>query len=171
MIDEFGSDAQRSKYVPSLCSMDRLASYCLTEPGAGSDAANLQTKAERDGDTYYLSGSKVRGEREGGRERSDELPIPPFVRRSSVVVVTLMSTSSWLELENKVHSDHVICHVTLIFTMHDVQVLVVFHVSLWRRIRQDSALARKRERYITAIYDEILLHVHACVHVLHACRY
>lgn len=65
MIDEFGSDAQRSKYVPSLCSMERLASYCLTEPGAGSDAANLQTKAERDGDTYYLSGSKVR-EREGG---------------------------------------------------------------------------------------------------------
>lgn len=59
MIDEFGNDSQRSEYIPSLCSMERLASYCLTEPGAGSDAANLQTKAEREGDTYYLSGSKV----------------------------------------------------------------------------------------------------------------
>ena len=68
MIDEFGSDVQRSGYVPSLCSMERLASYCLTEPGAGSDAANLQTKAEREGDTYYLTGSKVR-ERERERER------------------------------------------------------------------------------------------------------
>ena len=69
MIDEFGSDAQRSKYVPSLCSMERLASYCLTEPGAGSDAANLQTKAERDGDTYYLSGSKVRERERRGRDK------------------------------------------------------------------------------------------------------
>ena len=66
MIDKFGSEDQRSKYIPSLCSMERLASYCLTEPGAGSDAANLQTKAERDGDTYYLSGSKVSIERGWG---------------------------------------------------------------------------------------------------------
>ena len=75
MIDEFGSDVQRSGYVPSLCSMERLASYCLTEPGAGSDAANLQTKAEREGDTYYLTGSKVRErerERESERERERE---------------------------------------------------------------------------------------------------
>ena len=75
MIDEFGNDSQRSKYIPSLCSMDRLASYCLTEPGAGSDAANLQTKAEREGDTYYLSGSKVR--ENGGRRREREREIPP----------------------------------------------------------------------------------------------
>ena len=75
MIDEFGSDAQRSKYVPSLCGMEWLASYCLTEPGAGSDAANLQTKAERDGDTYYLSGSKVTGrESEREREKNDKFP-------------------------------------------------------------------------------------------------
>ena len=59
MIDQFGSEAQRQKYIPSLCRMEQLASYCLTEPGAGSDAANLQTKAERDGDMYYLTGSKV----------------------------------------------------------------------------------------------------------------
>ena len=60
MIDEFGSKEQRERYVPSLCRMERLASYCLTEPGAGSDAANIQTKAEREGDHFYLTGSKVR---------------------------------------------------------------------------------------------------------------
>ncbi|MER2092781.1 MAG: acyl-CoA dehydrogenase family protein, partial [Saccharopolyspora rectivirgula] len=45
MIDRFGTDAQRSRWLPDLCSMRRLASYCLTEPGAGSDAAALQTRA------------------------------------------------------------------------------------------------------------------------------
>ena len=59
MIDEFGSEEQRAKYIPPLCSMEKLASYCLTEPGAGSDAANIQTKAEREGNTFYLTGSKV----------------------------------------------------------------------------------------------------------------
>ncbi|KEI44180.1 isobutyryl-CoA dehydrogenase [Saccharopolyspora rectivirgula] len=58
MIDRFGTDAQRSRWLPDLCSMRRLASYCLTEPGAGSDAAALQTRAVRDGDDYVLTGVK-----------------------------------------------------------------------------------------------------------------
>ncbi len=58
MIDAYGSDEQRKKWVPKLCSMDYLASYCLTEPGAGSDAAALATRAVRDGDDYVLSGQK-----------------------------------------------------------------------------------------------------------------
>ena len=58
MIDEFGSDAQRLKFLPPLVSMERLASYCLTEPGAGSDAAALRTRAARDGDHYVLNGQK-----------------------------------------------------------------------------------------------------------------
>ncbi|SFS93597.1 acyl-CoA dehydrogenase family protein [Saccharopolyspora flava] len=58
MIDRFGSDAQRARWLPGLCSMERLASYCLTEPGAGSDAAALQTRAVRDGDDYLLTGVK-----------------------------------------------------------------------------------------------------------------
>jgi len=41
MIDEFGTEEQRKKYLPSLTSMERFASYCLTEPGSGSDAAAL----------------------------------------------------------------------------------------------------------------------------------
>lgn len=58
MIDRYGSDEQRYKYLPKLCSMEHLASYCLTEPGAGSDAAALKTKAVRDGDHYVLDGQK-----------------------------------------------------------------------------------------------------------------
>ncbi|GAB3298591.1 isobutyryl-CoA dehydrogenase [Parasphingorhabdus pacifica] len=58
MIDRFGSDEQRARWLPSLCSMDQLGSYCLTEPGAGSDAAALQTSAVRDGDHYVLNGVK-----------------------------------------------------------------------------------------------------------------
>jgi alkylation response protein AidB-like acyl-CoA dehydrogenase len=58
MIDNFGSDAQRRKWLPDLCTMEKLASYCLTEPGAGSDAAALRTRAERDGDHYVLTGQK-----------------------------------------------------------------------------------------------------------------
>ncbi|KAA5828677.1 isobutyryl-CoA dehydrogenase [Saccharopolyspora hirsuta] len=58
MIDRFGTDAQRARWLPQLCSMERLASYCLTEPGAGSDAAALQTRAVRDGDDYVLTGVK-----------------------------------------------------------------------------------------------------------------
>ncbi|MFI5011463.1 MAG: isobutyryl-CoA dehydrogenase [Hyphomicrobiales bacterium] len=58
MIDRFGSDAQRRRFLPRLVSMEHLASYCLTEPGAGSDAAALKTRARRDGDTYVLDGVK-----------------------------------------------------------------------------------------------------------------
>jgi len=58
MIDAYGSDEQRRKWLPALCSMEKLASYCLTEPGAGSDAAALRTRAERDGDHYVLTGQK-----------------------------------------------------------------------------------------------------------------
>ena len=58
MIDRFGSDAQRRRFLPGLVTMERLASYCLTEPGAGSDAAALKTRAVRDGDHYILDGQK-----------------------------------------------------------------------------------------------------------------
>ncbi|MBE9374543.1 acyl-CoA dehydrogenase family protein [Saccharopolyspora sp. HNM0983] len=58
MVDRFGTEAQRARWLPELCSMQRLASYCLTEPGAGSDAAALTTRAVRDGDDYLLTGVK-----------------------------------------------------------------------------------------------------------------
>src|SRR5258707_1336664 len=58
MIDAFGNDAQRKKWLPKLCTMELLASYCLTEPGSGSDAAALRTRAVRDGDHYVLNGQK-----------------------------------------------------------------------------------------------------------------
>ena len=58
MIDTFGDQAQRARYLPGLCSMHLLASYCLTEPEAGSDAAALRTRAVRDGDEYVVSGVK-----------------------------------------------------------------------------------------------------------------
>jgi len=58
MIDRFGSQAVKDKYLPSLVTMDRLASYCLTEPSSGSDAAALKTKAIKDGDHYVVTGSK-----------------------------------------------------------------------------------------------------------------
>jgi alkylation response protein AidB-like acyl-CoA dehydrogenase len=59
MIDAFGGEAQRRKFLPRLCTMEHFASYCLTEPDSGSDAASLKTKAVRDGDTYVLTGSKA----------------------------------------------------------------------------------------------------------------
>ena len=58
MIDTYGDDEQRQRWLPGLCSMDQLGSYCLTEPGAGSDAAKLSTRAVRDGDEYVLDGVK-----------------------------------------------------------------------------------------------------------------
>lgn len=61
MIDAFGNKEQRSKWIPKLASMDKFASYCLTEPGAGSDAANLSLNAKKEGDFYVLNGSKVGG--------------------------------------------------------------------------------------------------------------
>ncbi|CAN7188294.1 isobutyryl-CoA dehydrogenase [Brevundimonas sp. LjRoot202] len=59
MIDKFGSDDLRARYVPRLVSMELIASYCLTEPGSGSDAAGLRTTAKLDGDHYVLNGSKA----------------------------------------------------------------------------------------------------------------
>ena len=58
LIDAFGSQAQRRLWLPKLCTMELLASYCLTEPGVGSDAAALTTRAVRDGDHYVLNGQK-----------------------------------------------------------------------------------------------------------------
>lgn len=59
MIDRFGSVALRQRYLPRLTTMELIASYCLTEPGAGSDAANMRTTARRDGDHYVLNGGKA----------------------------------------------------------------------------------------------------------------
>lgn len=58
MIDRFGDDDQRRKWVPRLASMEHFASYCLTEPGAGSDAAALKTKAALNADHYIVDGQK-----------------------------------------------------------------------------------------------------------------
>jgi alkylation response protein AidB-like acyl-CoA dehydrogenase len=59
MIDRFGSEDLRARYLPRLTTMELIASYCLTEPGAGSDAASLRTTAKLDGDHYVLNGSKA----------------------------------------------------------------------------------------------------------------
>ena len=59
MIDSFGSADLQARYLPALVPMDKIASYCLTEPGSGSDAAALRTRAVRDGDHYVVSGSKA----------------------------------------------------------------------------------------------------------------
>jgi len=58
MIDTFGSQTVKDKYLPALVPMEKISSYCLTEAGAGSDAASLKTKAVRDGDDYIVNGSK-----------------------------------------------------------------------------------------------------------------
>ena len=59
MIDVFGGDAVRRTFLPKLCTMEHFASYCLTEPDSGSDAASLKTTAKRDGEHYVLNGSKA----------------------------------------------------------------------------------------------------------------
>ena len=59
MIDQFGGETVRAKFVPGLCTMDLFASYCLTEPDAGSDAASLKARAVRDGNDYVLNGTKA----------------------------------------------------------------------------------------------------------------
>lgn len=59
MIDAFGGEAQRKRFLPRLCTMEHFASYCLTEPDSGSDAASLKTRATREGDTYVLNGAKA----------------------------------------------------------------------------------------------------------------
>ncbi|AAK23331.1 acyl-CoA dehydrogenase [Caulobacter vibrioides CB15] len=59
MIDRFGSDDLRQRYLPRLTTMELIASYCLTEPGSGSDAAAMRTTAKLDGDHYVLNGGKA----------------------------------------------------------------------------------------------------------------
>ena len=59
MIDAFADAPQRQRFLPKLCTMEHFASYCLTEPDAGSDAASLRTSAVRDGDHYVLDGAKA----------------------------------------------------------------------------------------------------------------
>jgi alkylation response protein AidB-like acyl-CoA dehydrogenase len=59
MIDRFGAEDLRRRYLPRLTTMDLIASYCLTEPGSGSDAVAMKTSAKRDGDHYVLNGSKA----------------------------------------------------------------------------------------------------------------
>ncbi len=59
MIDSFGSAEVRRKFLPKLCTMEHFASYCLTEPDSGSDAASLSTRARRDGEHYVLDGAKA----------------------------------------------------------------------------------------------------------------
>ena len=59
MIDKFGSDETKAKWLPDLCTMKRVFSYCLTEPGSGSDASALRTRAERTNEGYRLNGTKA----------------------------------------------------------------------------------------------------------------
>ena len=59
MIDAYGDEAQRRRWLPAMATMNAVASYCLSEPGAGSDAASLATRAARDGDDYLLNGTKA----------------------------------------------------------------------------------------------------------------
>lgn len=59
MIDRFGSDAQRQKWLADLCSFQKVASYCLTEPGSGSDAAALRTRALREDGGFRVTGTKA----------------------------------------------------------------------------------------------------------------
>ena len=59
MIDKFGKEEDKQKWLPSLCSMEKVFSYCLTEPGSGSDAAALKTRAQKTNDSYVLTGNKA----------------------------------------------------------------------------------------------------------------
>ena len=59
IVDAFASEGLAKQYVPALLSMEKMSSYCLTEPNAGSDSASLSTTAKRQGDRYILQGSKV----------------------------------------------------------------------------------------------------------------
>ena len=59
MLDAYGDEAQRNGWLPAMATMDKIASYCLTEPGAGSDAAALSTRAVRDGEDYVINGAKA----------------------------------------------------------------------------------------------------------------
>ncbi|MGB0608163.1 MAG: acyl-CoA dehydrogenase family protein [Paracoccaceae bacterium] len=59
MIDKYGSEETRAQWLPDLCAMRKVFSYCLTEPGSGSDAAALRTTAERTNENYIMNGTKA----------------------------------------------------------------------------------------------------------------
>lgn len=59
MIDKFGTDEDKARWLPALTSMEKVFSYCLTEPGSGSDAAALRTKAEKTNEGWKLNGTKA----------------------------------------------------------------------------------------------------------------
>ena len=59
MVDSYGNEEQRQRFLPDMTAMNKISSYCLTEPNSGSDAAALRTRAVRDGDYYVLNGSKA----------------------------------------------------------------------------------------------------------------
>jgi isobutyryl-CoA dehydrogenase len=59
MLETYGNSQQKDKYMPALIPMDLFASYCLTEPGSGSDARAMSTTAKKDGTDYVLNGSKM----------------------------------------------------------------------------------------------------------------
>ncbi|WP_316042321.1 acyl-CoA dehydrogenase family protein [Nocardiopsis sp. CNR-923] len=77
MIGRYGDDDQRARWLPDLCSAEALGSYCLTEPGAGSDAAALGTRAVRDGDHYVLTGTKQFISARAPRRSTSSWPGPP----------------------------------------------------------------------------------------------
>ncbi|QGM47245.1 acyl-CoA dehydrogenase family protein [Methylocystis heyeri] len=70
MVDAYGSDSHRRSWLPALASMKVLSSYCLSEPGSGSDAAALRTRAERRGEVFIVNGEKqfISGAGAGGKE-------------------------------------------------------------------------------------------------------
>ena len=59
MIDQFGTEEQKERWLPELCTFDKFTSYCLTEPDSGSDAQSMKTFAKEDGDHFILNGSKA----------------------------------------------------------------------------------------------------------------
>src|ERR1700704_1689241 len=106
MIDRYGSDAQRRRFLPKLCTMEHFASYCLTEPDSGSARASLTTRAVRGGDAYVLDGAKafisgggvsdvyVVMARTGIGERSDAVLRTAMGERSDAVLRTAMGERS-----------------------------------------------------------------------------
>jgi hypothetical protein len=83
MIDRFGNDEQRKRFLPKLVTMEKIASYCLTEPGSGSDAASLKTKAVKDGDHYGLNGSKAFISGADGRRRAERHLLSRYRERNT----------------------------------------------------------------------------------------
>lgn len=59
MIDQYGNEEQKKRWLPDLCTFEKFTSYCLTEPDSGSDAQSMKTFAKEDGDHFILNGSKA----------------------------------------------------------------------------------------------------------------